>query len=607
MNFLNIGILAHVDAGKTSLTERLLFNAGVIDHIGSVDTGDTQTDSLALERQRGITIKTAAVSFAIGDTTVNLLDTPGHPDFIAEVERVLNVLDGAVLVISAVEGVQAQTRILMRTLQRLKIPTIIFVNKIDRQGARYDALLDDIAHKLTPAITPMGAVNSIGKPNADFVPYKVDAKAVAGTCPVFAGSAITGAGVATLAAQLTKLLPQAKGNANGQLSGTVFKIDREPAGEKIAYVRLFSGTLATRSVLHFGGESEGKVTAIEVFDNGKTIRKNKITAGEIGKLWGLSDIKVGDSIGVTRSNGEHYFAPPTLETVIVPRNPADKGTLHAALKQLAEQDPLINLRQDDSQDEIYLSLYGEVQKEVIQATLASDLGLEVAFRETTMICIERPISTGHAVEYLQSDAHPFSATVGLRVQPGPAGSGIQFKLRVSSPHLIPAYIYKTVDGFSQAMTEYIRHTLQKGLHGWRVTDCIVTMDDCDYYVGDGPKKQILDTPKTTAADFRKLTPIVLMRALRQAGTTVCEPMARISLEIPTDTIGIMLSTLARHKATIETTQQRSELSVIEAVMPYAQVNGLQQRLPKLTGGEGVLEASFGGYQPARKSIPKRTG
>src|SRR6266700_4280765 len=154
---LNLGILAHVDAGKTSLTERLLYTAGVIDEVGSVDDGSTQTDSLELERQRGITIKSAVVSFAIGDIAVNLIDTPGHPDFIAEVERVLNVLDGAVLVISAVEGVQAQTRVLMRTLQRLHIPTLIFVNKIDRRGAHYEGVLREIAEKLTPAIIPMGS------------------------------------------------------------------------------------------------------------------------------------------------------------------------------------------------------------------------------------------------------------------------------------------------------------------------------------------------------------------------------------------------------------------------------------------------------------------
>src|SRR5215468_1384131 len=141
MSYLNLGILAHVDAGKTSLTERLLFAAGVIDKMGSVDQGSTQTDSLALERQRGITIKSAVVSFTIDDVTVNLIDTPGHPDFIAEVERALGVLDGAILVISAVEGVQPQTRVLMRALRRLGVPTLIFINKIDRAGAQDSALL----------------------------------------------------------------------------------------------------------------------------------------------------------------------------------------------------------------------------------------------------------------------------------------------------------------------------------------------------------------------------------------------------------------------------------------------------------------------------------
>jgi small GTP-binding protein len=162
MGTLNLGILAHVDAGKTTLTERLLFAAGVIDEIGTVDRGTTQTDSLALEQKRGITIKSAVVSFAIDGVTVNLIDTPGHPDFIAEVERVLGVLDGVVLVVSAVEGVQAQTRVLMRTLGRLGIPTLIFVNKIDRGGAQCDGLLRSISEKLTPAIVPMGSVSGLG-------------------------------------------------------------------------------------------------------------------------------------------------------------------------------------------------------------------------------------------------------------------------------------------------------------------------------------------------------------------------------------------------------------------------------------------------------------
>src|SRR5689334_22694646 len=174
---LNLGILAHVDAGKTSLTERLLHSAGVIDEIGSVDDGSTQTDSLALERQRGITIKSAVVSFVIGDVTVNLIDTPGHPDFIAEVERVLGVLDGTVVVISAVEGVQAQTRVLMRALRRLRIPTLIFVNKTDRAGADPARVLADIAERLTPAVVAMGSVSGAGTRGCAFRPYGAEDQA----------------------------------------------------------------------------------------------------------------------------------------------------------------------------------------------------------------------------------------------------------------------------------------------------------------------------------------------------------------------------------------------------------------------------------------------
>src|SRR2546427_2926370 len=247
---LNLGVLAHVDAGKTTLTERLLYAAGVIDEVGSVDKGTTRTDSLALEQQRGITIKSAVVSFPIDYVTVNVIDTPGHPDFIAEVERVLSVLDGCVLVISAVEGVQVQTRLLMRALHRLHVATLVFVNKIDRRGASDQRVLHDIAEKLTPAIIPMGAAHHLGTRRAEFTPYgaadvaltakmadvladhdddllakyvddgatisypQLREKLAAQTKqalvhPVFFGSAMTGAGVDSLIAGITELLPAA--------------------------------------------------------------------------------------------------------------------------------------------------------------------------------------------------------------------------------------------------------------------------------------------------------------------------------------------------------------------------------------------------------------
>jgi ribosomal protection tetracycline resistance protein len=644
---LNLGILAHVDAGKTTLTERLLFDSGVIDRLGAVDAGTTQTDSLPLERRRGITIRSAVASFPIGDVTVNLIDTPGHPDFIAEVDRVLNVLDGVVLVVSAVEGVQAQTRILMRSLQRLGIPALLFVNKVDRPGARPDGVLRDMARRLRITAFAMGRVTGAGTPGArvtasgagdagfatglaellaehsdrllaryvhneagiryDQLRTELAVQARRGQVyPVFFGSAITGAGIAPLTAGIAELLPAPAGDPGGLLSGTIFKIERGRRAEKIAYVRMFSGTIRVRDRLQAGSGPEAKVTAVAVFDRGPAVPRQAVSAGQIGMLWGLAGARIGDQIGTPArpSKAGKHFPPPTLESAVVPCDPRDGNRLRVALGQLAEQDPLINLRQDDERQEIYVSLYGAVQKEVIQSTLADDFGVAATFRETTMICIERPLRGASAVEVLQSDSHPYSATVGLHVEPGPAGSGLGFRLDFD-PRLVPLYIYKTAGHFADAMTRYVRDALGKGLHGWQVTDCAVTMTDCGYYVGDGPAKQVLPTPRTTAADFRRLTPLVLAEALRTAGTVVCQPMARARLELPAARMGDVQAVLARLGAAAQTPQLGTELAVITAMLPSAQVRGLQQQLPGLTGGEGVLDVSFGGYEPVRGTFPER--
>jgi ribosomal protection tetracycline resistance protein len=606
---LNLGILAHVDAGKTTLTERLLHAAGVIDEIGSVDDGSTQTDTLVLERQRGITIKSAVVSFSIDDVTVNLIDTPGHPDFIAEVERVLSVLDGAVLVISAVEGVQSQTPLLMRALQRLRVPTLLFVNKTDRRGADCERVVQAIAERLTPAIVPMGSASSTEfrgrlaevlaeRDEAILDAYLEDksirydqlrtelaAQTKRGVVhPVFFGSAITGAGVDVLMSGIAELLPAADGDAEGPPSGTVFKIERGPAGERIAYVRMFSGALRVRDRLPVG-EDERKVTAISVFDQGSAVQREMVSAREIGKVWGLGEIRIGDAIGASHTHEEHYFAPPTLETAIVPTRPGEKGALHAALTQLAEQDPLINLRQDDIRQELFLSLYGEVQKEVIQATLATDFGIDVDFRETTTICVERPVGTGAAVEEL-GRPNPFLATVGLRLEPATVDTGMEFRLEVELGSMPLA--------FFRAVEETVRQTLRQGLCGWQVLDCAVTMTHSGY-----------SPPSSTAGDFRNLTPLVLMSALTEAGTVVCEPIHRFHLESPAGTIGHVLSALARLDAVPDQPEIRGSSCVIEGDIAAARVHELRLELPGLTRGEGVLECEFGRYEPVNGTVPSR--
>ncbi|MEU4389966.1 translation factor GTPase family protein [Kribbella sp. NPDC023855] len=645
MKLLNLGILAHVDAGKTSLTERLLYAAGVIDEVGSVDHGNTQTDSLALERQRGITIKSAVVSFAIDDVTVNLIDTPGHPDFIAEVERALSVLDGAVLVISAVEGVQAQTRVLMRTLQRLRIPTLIFVNKIDRRGAQAAEVLKSIADRLSADVIAMGAATDLGSRGATFTPYGRDDAGFKGAMiellaehddqllatyvdneemlsydalrarlaeqtrraivhPVYFGSAITGAGTEALIAGIRELLPAAEGEVEAPVSGSVFKVERGRAGEKIAFVRMFSGAIRTRDRLRFHSNrvdegKEAKVTAISVFDGGSVLTKPEVTAGQIGKLWGLGDIQIGDAIGDnSKAVQSGHFAPPTLETVIAPAKPSDQGNLQVALSQLAEQDPLINLRQDDVRQETYVSLYGEVQKEVIQTTLANEFGLDVTFRETTTICIERLDGIGAAVEFNKVDPNPFLATVGLRVEPAPVNSGVSFRLEVELGSMPYAFI--------KAVEETVRETLRQGVYGWEIPDASVVMTHSGYSARQSHAHAVFDkSMSSTAGDFRNLTPLVLMTALQEAGTTVYEPMHRFRLEIPTDTVRGVLAALTRLRAIPQVPALGAETSVLEGEIPAAAVYQLEQQLPGLSRGEGVLESAFERYQPVTGPIPTR--
>jgi len=635
MRTLNLGILAHVDAGKTSLTERLLFAAGVIPEIGSVDLGSTQTDTLALERERGITIKSAVVSFAIGDLNVSIIDTPGHPDFIAEVERVLAVLDGAILVVSAVEGVQAQTRVLMRALRRLAVPTLIFLNKIDRRGADPARVLAQITRRLTPSVVTMGAVRAQGTRAAAFTPWErdgptfldtlaeqlaerneallaavVDGRSIprrtlhdelaaqvrsAAIHPVFFGSASTGAGTAELAAGVAELLPAGGGDPDGDLSAVAFKVERGRAGEKIAFVRMFSGSVRVRDRVRFGAGHEGKITGIRVFGPGGAVAAERASAGQIARVLGLTEIRIGDALGAAPPGAnQRHFAPPTLETVVLPVRPADRARMHSALTLLAEQDPLINLRQDEMRQEHLLSLYGEVQKEIIQQTLAGDFGVEVGFSETTTLCIERPEATGAALERMSAGGNPFKATVGLRIDPAPAGSGVRFAVGIELGALPRAFL--------QAIQSAVTETLRQGLHGWQVTDCAVTLTDSGYVP---PPPTGWSKYSSSASDFRNITPLVIMSALRRAGTVVCEPVHAFAIEAPAGAAGLLPPALARVGAIPLGQSLAGPSCVIEGHIPAASVRELRVLLPGLTGGEGVLESGFDHYRPVRGTPPGR--
>ncbi|MDX6283550.1 MAG: ribosomal protection tetracycline resistance protein [Kribbellaceae bacterium] len=615
-----MGILAHVDAGKTSLTERLLYAAGVIDHVGRVDDGSTRTDSMDLERRRGITIRSAVVSFELGDLTVNLIDTPGHSDFIAEVERALAVLDGAVLVISAVEGVQVQTRLLMRTLARLRIPTLLYVNKIDRMGARYDELLADITRLLTPAAVPMGVVTELGTRQATYKPIPLENKALkellaegndgflakylddeltAEDCrrelaeqirrtrvhPVYFGSAMTGEGVPELIDGIRDWLPRATGNKDEPLRAQVFKVERGSAGERIASARVFAGRLQVRQpvAVHHGATQDAgrgastyevKPTSVQIFERGGTRTADTAEAGRIVALRGLKQVQIGDQLGTPTGRGGHFFAPPTLETVVKAQ---DRVRLFQALQQLAEQDPLIRVRKD-ALGQISVNLYGEVQKEVIASLLDEEYGLAVSFSETTPIHVERPVGTGIAVREIGEPGNQWCAAVGFRVSPAPVGTGLDYRLEVELGALPRA--------FHTAIEETVRLALQQGLHGWEVLDCRVDLIRTQY-----------SSPVTVASDFRQLVPLVLMEALRKADTRVYEPVNSFDLELPPDAVSSVIGKLAEAKASLDNTDVTPDRTTLTGLIPAGRIHAFEAQLPGLTHGEGVLLTTFDGYQP----------
>ncbi|MET8153681.1 GTP-binding protein [Actinoplanes sp. NPDC049668] len=612
---LNLGILAHVDAGKTSLTERLLFAHGAVAELGSVDAGSTATDSGALERERGITIRAAVASLTVGDLRVNLIDTPGHPDFIAEVERALAVLDGAVLVLSAVEGVQAQTRVLLRSLRRLRIPTLVFINKIDRAGARTDALLPEVRARLGAGVVAMNAVRDQGTAAARVVsrrwapaaaetladhddellarlvdgaePSPAELRALlaeqtaAGRVhPVFYGSATTGAGTGDLTGGIVSMLRPREATGDGT-TGLVFAIERGAGGEKVAYLRLFSGALRERQrvVLRHpaGGDTvSGRLTSVEVVGGGP----GELTAGSIGRVRGLPGIRVGDRLGATTEAVTPQFSPPGIESLVRAARPDEQARLHAALNMLADEDPLIRTRAVPGGGTSVL-LYGAVQREVLADRLDRDFGVAAVFGEIRPVYFERVTGTGeHVVAFDPRRPNDFWATVGLRVEPGPPGSGLRYVREVQWGAVPPA--------FHRATEEAVRRTAEQGLHGWEILDCTVTVIRTGYRA-----------PTSSAADFRGLAPVVFLRALRTAGTVTCEPCAAFELEVPADTLSAVLGLLSGLGADVTGSDMSGAAWTVTGRLPVRLVPELTAALPGLTRGEGALWSRPGPDRPVR--------
>ena len=611
MNIINIGILAHVDAGKTTLTERLLYASGTISEPGSVEKGTTRTDTMFLERQRGITIQTAVTSFQWHSCKVNIVDTPGHMDFLAEVYRSLAVLDGAILVLSAKDGVQAQTRVLFHALRKLNIPTIIFINKIDQVGIDLEGVYQSVRDKLSADIiikqtvslsskitltenTSAEVWDSVIENNDELLAKYIAGESIsqkelaqeeqrrvqdASLLPVYHGSAKNGLGIQQLMDAVIGLFQPTKEQGSAALCGRVFKVEYTDCGQRLVYLRLYSGTLRLRDTVALAGREKLKITEMRIPSKGEIVRTDTAHKGEIVILPSDS-LRLNDILGDKTQLPREMWSDvpfPMLRTTITPKTAEQRDRLLDALTQIADTDPLLHYEVDSTTHEIILSFLGRMQLEVVSALLTEKYKIETAVKEPTVIYLERPLKVASHTIHIEVPPNPFWASIGLSITPLPLGSGVQYESRVSLGYLNQSFQNAVMDG--------IRYGLEQGLCGWNVTDCKICFEYGLYY-----------SPVSTPADFRSLAPIVLEQALKKSGTQLLEPYLSFTLYAPQEYLSRAYHDAPKYCATIETAQIKKDEVVFTGEIPARCIQAYRTDLAFYTNGRSVCLTELKGYQ-----------
>jgi ribosomal protection tetracycline resistance protein len=616
----NVGLLAHVDAGKTTTTEQMLFLSGRIRTAGSVDAGTTQTDWLDVERERGISVRMATTVLPWQGCAINLVDTPGHVDFAAEVERSLQVIDGAVLIISAAEGVQAHTETLWHALRRLGIPTLLYVNKVDRLGVDIAAVLADIRMSLTDRAVPIQTVDgtegaftavtpvpaealadrlaefdeatleryvAVGCVDDAFVQARLTALTRAGEAfPVlFGASARAGLGVRELLNAVVEFLP-APGAAKAEtpFSAVVFKLDRDPAMGRVAYVRLFGGQLRNRDTVTNASQGvEAKITQIRKMYARHHEDIGALAAGDIAALCGLGTARVGDVLGDPAAVPTgHSLATPVLNVRVHPERPSDYPRLVEALRELNDEDPLLDLQWLQEVRELHLKVMGAIQIEVLTSLLRSRFGLGARFDPPTVIYQETPSQTGEGFE-AYTMPKPCWAILRFAIEPGARGSGLQYASIVGAASLLPHY--------QREVERRVPEALKQGLLGWQVTDLKITLTYGQHHVYH-----------THPLDWWVATPMAILNGLTNTGTTLLEPVYAFRLTVPEALSGKVLGDLIAMRATFDGPVTAGGRLTIDGFLPVATSLDYPVRLSALTGGRGTLSVRFHGYQPAPPDV-----
>lgn len=590
MGKIVVGILAHVDAGKTTLSEGMLYTSGAIRTMGRVDNRDAFLDTYALERERGITIFSKQAVFPLGTTQVTLLDTPGHVDFSPEMERTLQVLDYAILVISGADGVQGHTRTLWNLLRRYEIPTFVFINKMDQKGTDAEVLLQELKNVLEE-----GCVDFSTKRDVHF--YEEAAVCSEDALeefletgrlkketlqelflerqlfPCFFGSALRLEGVKEFLEQMQELIKIPK--YSEVFGAKVFKIARDEAGNRLTYLKITGGSLKVKAVI------EGqKVNQIRIYSGEKYEAVNEAKAGSICAVTGLSDTYPGEGLGAEQGT----YLPvlePVLNYQVIPTEGDDPILLLPKLRELEEEEPQLHIVWEEALQEIHVQLMGEVQLEVLKTLIYERFGVEVEFGQGNILYKETIQNTVEGVGHFEPLRH--YAEVHLLLEPGEPGSGVQC-MSVCSEDLLDR-------NWQRLILTHLMETEHRGvLTGAPITDIRITLVS-----GKAHLKH------TEGGDFRQAVYRAVRQGLKQAESVLLEPYYEYRLELPSENVGRAMTDIERMHGTFGLPQTEADRTILTGMAPVSTMRDYQKEVHAYTRGNGTLQCTLKGYAPCHNT------
>ena len=612
MPYRNIGFFAHVDAGKTTLSEQLLLHSGTIREAGSVDRGTAHTDDLPVERRRGISVKATCVSLNWKGTTIHLIDTPGHTDFSAEIERSFWALDGAVLLIDAVQGIQPQTETLFRALKDQGIPLLLFLNKTDRTEADPEKAFAQIRRRLSQDICPLWDSDAVSEyvcgtteelmiryldgdvPGPEEIRDQLTQLTRSGQAfPVLCGSALKDHGVPELLDAIVTYLPGP--TPVQELCGVAFSVSHDRVMGRGLWVRLYGGKLENRMAMDIQTGTD-KLSGEPVFVQRKIsqIRNaagediGTLSTGMVGVIYGLGDLPIGHVFGnpekLPRKVKPGSLKTPLIMTQVLPENPEQLQALREACTVLSSEDPLLQAQYVESTGEMLLQIMGKVQLEILQEMLDTRFGLKVTFGEPAVIYREtiRQRATGFVAYTMPK---PCWAILQFDIAPGPRGSGIQYSSIVKEKFLLYRYQHQVEQAIPLALSQ--------GRLGWQVTDLQITLTDGNHH-----------PVHTHPLDFIVATPMAIQDGLQHGGSVLLEPILAVTFVVPADCAGRIMSDVQQMRGEITDTVADETAVTLKALVPVATSMDYPALLSSITHGKGSMSTSLHSYRECPVELGK---